>query len=43
LRDKAGFRGAAEMAVLTKRDEILQLLQGRQMKDHREIQSIAAP
>ncbi len=42
LRDEAGFGGASEMAVLAKRDEILQLLERRQVKDHRKIQSIAA-
>ena len=35
LGDEAGLRGLAEMAMLTKGDEILQLLDGRQVNCHR--------
>jgi hypothetical protein len=34
LGDEAGFGRAAEMAVLAKRDQILQLLDRREVKTH---------
>jgi len=40
LGDETGFGGAAEMAVVLERDEILQLLQGREVNRYSSFQSI---
>ena len=40
LGDEAGFRGAAEMPMLAQRDEILQLLDGREIGAHWQFRSM---
>ena len=36
LRDEAGLGGLAEMAVLAERDEVLELLDRREVRNHRQ-------